>query len=323
MAHTENSRVPRAHIADTPQYWSRMSAWKVIKNTFSDFNEDECTLRAAALAYYTIFALAPLLIIVLLIVSTVWGNSDAVQKSLSTQFGSMLGDSAAAQIGSMVQSADRTKDAHGTVATILAFVALLIGATGAFGQLQGALNRAWEVRTDPKQGLMRTIVKRIFSFGMVLGIAFLLLVSLVVSAALSSMGGALNHMLPDGLSDVILKVIEFVVSFGIITLLFALMFKFIPDAEIGWRDVWWGGAGTAFLFTIGKFAIGFYLGHSNPGKAFGAASALAVILVWIYYSGIIVLLGAEFTQSLTEARGHHIEASKGAVKITEFGNDQI
>jgi membrane protein len=148
------------------------------------------------------------------------------------------------------------------------------------------------------------------------------LISLAISAALSAFGGALNGMLPSGISSAILQGAAFVVSFGIITLLFAMMFKFIPDAVIDWKDVWLGSAITALLFTIGKFVIGLYLGHSKPGHAFGAASALAVLLVWIYYSGLIVLFGAELTQSIMESKGRHIEPAKGAVKYVE-GKDQV
>lgn len=295
-----------------------MTKIQLLKSTWADFSEDECPLRAAALAYYTIFALPPLLILVLMLVGKIW-DGKAAQAGLEAQFASMIGPEAAAQVGSILHSADKTTH-HGALATVLAFVVLAIGATGAFGQLQAALNRAWEVRSDPRAGLMHTIVKRIFSFGMVLGIAFMLLVSLALSAALAALGGVLGHVLPDGLSDVILHAIEFVVSFGIITLLFALMFKFIPDAVIDWKDVWIGAAITALLFTVGKLVIGLYLGHSKPGQAFGAASALAVLLVWIYYSGVIVFFGAELTQQMMESRGRHIEPAKGAVRIEEAGH---
>jgi membrane protein len=297
-----------------------MSPLSIFKTTFKDFNEDQCTLRAAALSYYTIFALPPLLILILKLVSLIW-NRDDVNSALHGQFAAMIGDNAAGSLQSMFQSGE-SQSHRGALGSIAAFAALAFGATGAFGQLQGALNRAWEVRADPKAGLTKTILKRIFSFGMVLGVAFMLLVSLAVSAALQSFGGALTSMLPQGLGETFLHVVEFIVSFGIITLLFALMFKFIPDAEIEWRDVWTGAAVTALLFTVGKFVIGLYLGHSHPGQAYGAASALAVLLVWVYYSGIIVLLGAEFTQTLTEARGRHIVPAKGAVRLEEFGKEK-
>ena len=290
-----------------------MSPLKIVKTAFSDFMDDEAPLRAAALAYYTVFSLAPLLILVLMLVGKIM-DPDTVRDAMSSQFAHMMGPDAGKQIGEMVSSG-RNADSKGAFAKILAFAALVFGATGAFGQLQGALNRVWEVRTDPKQGFAKTIAKRIFSFGMVLGIAFLLLVSLAVSAALASFGGAMSRMLPGEFSQMLLRVLGIGVSFAVITLLFSLMFKFIPDAEIEWRDVWVGGAVTAFLFTLGKFLIGLYLSKSDPGRAFGAASALAILLVWIYYSGLIVLLGAEFTQTLTEANGRHIEPSRGAVRL--------
>lgn len=297
-----------------------MSPFKTLKTAFSDFLEDQCTISAAALAYYTIFALPPLLILVLKIVNAIWHNPDAVSAGIQTQFAGMVGDSTAASIGDMLKSAQTP--AHRSVgATILASLVLALGATGAFGQLQTSLNRAWEVKTDPKQGIMKTVVKRIFSFGMVLGIAFMLLISLMISAALTAFGGTLHNMV-GGASETIMKVVELIVSFGVITLLFAMMFKFIPDAVIDWKDVWLGAAITALLFTLGKFGIGLYLGHSKPGQAFGAAAAIAVLLVWFYYSGLIVLFGAELTQSIMESKGRHIEPSKGAVKYVE-GKDQV
>lgn len=297
-----------------------MSPFKVLKNAFSDFGEDQCATSAAALAYYTIFALPPLLILVLQIVGKIW-NPDAVRAGLETQFAGMIGQDAAKSVQDMLQSAN-TPAHRSTLATVLAVLVLALGATGAFGQLQASLNRAWEVRTDPKQGIMKTVLKRIFSFGMVLGIAFMLLVSLAVSAALAAFGTRLNQMLPHGISSLLVHGVAAVVSFGTITLLFAMMFKFIPDAVIDWKDVWIGSAITALLFTIGKLVISLYLGHSRPGHAFGAASALAVLLVWIYYSGMIILFGAELTQSIMERNGRHIEPAKGAVKYVE-GKDQV
>jgi membrane protein len=292
-----------------------MRAIEIAKTTFKDFSADECPMRAAALAYYTIFSLPPLLMLILKLVGMIW-DPRAVNEALQGQFASMIGPDAATTVHDMIQSA-KSPDGKGTFATIAAFAALAFGATGAFVQLQGALNRAWEVKQDPRGGFMKTLLKRLFSFGMVLGVAFLLLVSLALSAALSTLGDAFSRMLPEGFSEIVLHAVEIAVSFGVITLLFALMFKFIPDAVIEWRDVWRGAAATAVLFTLGKFAIGLYLGRSEPGEAFGAAGALAVLLVWIYYSGLILLLGAEFTQTLTESRGRHIEPSKGAVRLHE------
>jgi membrane protein len=172
------------------------------------------------------------------------------------------------------------------------------------------------VAPDPNQGGFKGfIVKRVFSLGMVLGLAFVLLVSLVLSAFLSSFGDSLGRFLPDGLSAPVIEGINFAVSFGVITLLFAAIYKIVPDARMAWRDVWVGAAATALLFVLGKFALGLYLGRSNPGEAFGAAGALALMLVWIYYSSMIVLLGAEFTQAWAEGRGSGIAPEKGAVRV--------
>jgi membrane protein len=201
--------------------------------------------------------------------------------------------------------------------TVLSIAALVLGATGAFGQLQAALNRAWEVAPDPRAGLKGFLVKRLFSFGMILTVAFLLLVSLILSAALSAFGGALGRMLPDGLSATLLQVVNLGVSFVVITALFAMIFKVLPDARVAWRDVWVGATVTALLFVIGKFLIGFYLGRSNPGQAFGAAGSLAVLFVWVYYSSMILLFGAEFTQAWVERNGNSIAPERGAVRVVE------
>lgn len=289
---------------------------ELLKHTFSDFSEDECPLRAAGLAYYTIFSLPPLLVLILMLMGFIW-DPQTIQRALEGQFAAMLGPEAAAQIHTMIQNADRP-GSGGLLATLVGLAGLVFGATGAFLHLQGALNRAWEVEPDPeKGGILMTILKRLFSFVMILGIAFLLLVSLLLSTALSVFGSTLTGMLPGSISQILLQAIELTVSFGVITLLFALMFKVVPDAEIAWRDVWAGAAVTALLFAAGKFGIGFYLGRSNPAQAFGAAGALAVLLLWIYYSGLIVLLGAEFTQAWMESRGGEIRPAKGAVRVVE------
>ncbi|HEV7590806.1 MAG TPA: YihY/virulence factor BrkB family protein, partial [Longimicrobium sp.] len=183
--------------------------------------------------------------------------------------------------------------------------------------LQTALDRAWEVKPDPRAGGIKNFIfKRVLSLGMVLGIAFLLLVSLALSAMLTAVGGAIGALIP-GASAVVVGILQTVISLAVITLLFAAIFKVLPDAVIAWRDVWVGAFVTAVLFEVGKWAIGLYLGHSNPGKAYGAAGALAVILVWIYYTAMIVLFGAEFTQTWAVRRGSGIRPEEGAVRVTE------
>jgi membrane protein len=286
----------------------------ILKESASDFMSDECPRIAAALAYYTIFSLPPLLILLVLLAGSIWDPA-TVEEALRTQFAGMIGDDAADQIRTMIQSANQP--GGGVISTILGLGALAFGATGAFIQLQSALNRAWEVEPDPSQGGLRNfVVKRMFSFGMLLGIAFLVAVSLALSAMLAAFGGMLGGAL-GGASELVLQALNFAVSFLVLAALFAAIFRFLPDARIAWRDVWVGALATSLFFVIGKFAIGVYLGRSDPGQAFGAAGSLAVLLVWIYYAAIVVLFGAEFTQTWAERRGSGIEPEEGAVRVVE------
>lgn len=287
---------------------------QLLKRSLKDFMEDECPRMAAALAYYTIFSLPPLLILIIMLVGAIW-DPQTIERAMQGQFAAMLGEDAADGIRAMTENANRP-GSGGPLPAILGMAALVFGATGAFMQLQGALNRAWEVSPDPEQGgLKKFVLKRIFSFGMILGIAFLLLVSLVLSAALTAFGDALVTMLPSWLSETVLQALNFAISFAVITLLFAAMYRIVPDAKIAWKDVWMGAIATGLLFVVGKLGIGLYLGRSDPGEAFGAASSLAILLLWIYYSGLILLFGAEFTQRWAEARGSGIIPEEGAVRV--------
>jgi len=285
----------------------------MIKRAFSEFLDDDCTSMAAALSYYTIFSLPPLLLLLLLLVGSVMDPED-VRGAIETQLQQLMGPAAGNQVRAIIMHAQRP--GGGLLPTILGVAALLFGASGAFGQLQSSLNQAWEVKPDPKQGGIRGfLLKRLFSFGMVLVIAFLLLVSLVVSAVLSGVGDRLMQFLPDGISATAVQWFNLGLSFVVITGLFGLIFRVLPDAEIEWRDVWVGAGVTALLFVVGKFLISLYLGQSNPGEAFGAAGSLAVMLLWIYYSSLILLFGAEFTQAWVEHKGRDIVPEKGAVRV--------
>lgn len=287
-------------------------SWGLAKTTFREFNKDEATWKAAALAYYTVFALPPLLVLLLMAASAVWDPIE-VRRTLTGEFQSLMGQDVAGQIQTMIESAEQRTSGKG-FKLVLGLGGLIFGATGAFVALQSALNRAWKVEPDPKQGGVRNfITKRFLSLGMVLGLAFLMLVSLALTSALTAAGGAVLGGLPKTVGFVL----NFVFSFAVISLLFAAMFKVLPDAKVEWRDVWVGGILTAILFLIGKFLIGFYIGTSDPGDAFGGAGALAVLLVWIYYAAIIVLLGAEFTQAWVKHRGGRIEPEEGAVLAVE------
>jgi membrane protein len=285
--------------------------WSVLKDTFSEWQEDKASRLAAALAYYTIFSMAPLIIIVLGIVGYLFGR-DMVGSYMIEQISSMVGPEGAAVFQTIVESA--SQPATSIVATVIGLVTLLLGALGMFGQLQDALNTVWGVAPKPGRGIWGFLQTRLLSFTMVLGIGFLLLVSLILSSVLS----ALNTFLA-GWTDasvIVLQVVNFVVSFGVITLLFAMIYKILPDVKLKWRDVWVGAAVTALLFSIGKFALGFYLGRQTFGSTYGAAGSLLIILLWVYYSAQILLFGAEFTQVYAKRFGGRVIPDKNAVLLT-------
>ena len=290
------------------------SLFQLLKDSVNSFIEDDCPTMAAALSYYTVFSLPPLLVLLLTILGAVMDPQD-IQGNIEAQMRDAMGPAGAGQVRTILANVDRP-GAGGALPTALSVIALLLGATGVFGQLQAALNKAWGVAPDPsKGGIMSLLLRRIFGLGMVLGLAFILLVSLVVSSVLSAFGDQVGRFLPEGLSAPVLEAINFAGSLAVIALLFAAIFKVMPDARIAWSDVRVGAVTTALLFVAGKFVLGLYLGRSNPGEAFGAAGALALMLVWIYYSSMIVLLGAEFTQVWAEHRGRGIVPEKGAVLV--------
>ena len=287
----------------------------ILKQSFKDFMKDDCMTSAAALSYYTVFSLPAVLMLIMLLVSSIMDPSD-VRGGLESQMESLMGPSAGGEVRTILRETERP--GGGLIPTIVGIVALVFGATGALGQLQAALNRAWNVEPDPNQGGIKNfLTKRLFSLGMLFSIAFLLLVSLVISAVLSGLGDRLSGFLPAGLSEPVLQALNFAVSLLVIGFLFAAMFKVLPDAKVAWRSAWVGGFATALLFVIGKFLIGLYLGQSNPGEAYGAAGSLIVLLLWIYYSSIILLFGAEFTETWAEKRGEGIEPEPGAVRVRQ------
>lgn len=289
----------------------------LLKHAATDFKEDDCPRMAAAMSYYTVFSLPPLLLLVLMIAG-VFIEPSHLEGRIEREMAGFLGQEGARQIQAMIRNVNRP-GTGGALATILSIAGLVFGATGAFAQLQSALNRAWEVEPDPEEGggIRGFVGKRLLSLGMVVTLAFLLLVSLLLSAAISAFGDTLGGLVPGGLSTVVLQLLQIGISLLVVTVLFALMFKVLPDAEVSWRDVWVGAFGTALLFVAGKFLIGLYLSRSDPGEAFGAAGSLAVILVWVYYSAMIVFFGAEFTQAWAVERGRGIQPEEGAVRMGE------
>jgi len=268
---------------------------------------------AAALAYYTTFSLAPLLLIVVGIAGVVFHHRESVLHQIQRQVEYLVGSDAARQVASMVESASR-HSSHSVPSAVLGFIAVLVGATGAFGQLQSSLNQIWKVMPDPRVGGFRNFIgQRILSFGMILAIAFLLLVSLVVTAAIEAFSSFISPYLPNWVTGPMLVALGFFVSFLVVTAMFASMYKILPDAEIRWRDVWFGAAVTSLLFTVGKFLIGAYLGHSGAADAYGAAGSLVLLVLWVYYSSMIFLIGAEFTAIWSERCSGAVRPKHGAV----------
>jgi membrane protein len=289
-------------------------ALSLVKESFKEWQDDEALQLGAALAYYTIFSIAPLLLIVIAVAGFVWGR-EAVQGQIVGQIDQLVGRDGALMIQEMIAKAAMQGKDSGVLATVLAAVTALFGATGVFAQLQSSLNHIWNVEAKPGRGVMGFIKTRVASFGMILGIGFLLLVSLVVSAGLAAVNTYMTGLMPG--AEVLFTILSFVVSFALVTLLFAMIYRFLPDVKIAWRDVWVGAAITSLLFTIGKTLIGLYLGHGSAASVFGAAGSLVIVLLWIYYSTQILFFGAELTQVYARRYGSQIEPDEDAVKVRE------
>jgi membrane protein len=280
--------------------------FNLFKQAFTEFGEDKAQRLGAALAYYTIFSLAPLLLIAIAIAGLVFGR-DAAQGQIFGQLRGVLGPKSAEMVQEMVKSAAKPKS--GTLATVLGIVTLLFGAAGVFGQLKDAMNTIWNVEPKKKGGIMNLIKDRFLSFAMVFGTGFLLLVSLVIDSAVAAAGHFIGDRLPGG--EALWQAVQLVVSLAIVALLFALIFRFLPDIHPTWRDVWFGAVFTAVLFVGGKFALGIYLGKSAVGSSYGAAGSLVVVLLWVYYSAQILFFGAEFTQVYARTHGSMAQAKEG------------
>jgi membrane protein len=287
----------------------------LVRDTFKDWSEDKAARLGAALAYYTIFSIGPLLLIAVAIASFVFADA---QGQIVGKIQGVVGKDSADVIAQTMANAN--KGGANIFATVIGIVTLLLGASGVFGQLKDALNTIWEVQPKPGQGLLATLRERFLSFTMVLGTGFLLLVSLVVSAAVTALSDFLSDLLPGG--DIIGFIISIVTSLLVVTLMFMLLFKFLPDVKIAWGDVWIGGLVTAILFLVGQFALGLYIGSGAVGTSFGAVSSLVIILVWIYYSTQILFLGAEFTQVYTNKYGSHVRPKENAELVTEDARAQ-
>ena len=285
--------------------------WPLLRATMSDWYEDRAQRIGAALAYYTIFALAPGLVIVMALAGLMLGPG--AESQIIGQFHELIGEQGATAIEATVRSA--RNETLGATGTALALIPLVFGLWGVFGELQDGLNTIWGVTPKPGRRIRDILKERFWSFAMVVGIGFVLLVSLVLSAWLAAVGTYVGSLLPAPAAG--LEALNFVISFVVITGSFALIFKLLPDVRIAWRDVWLGAAVTSLFFTVGKFLIGLYLGKSAVASAYGAAGSLVIIVVWVYYSAQILLFGAEFTKVWTKRRGSGFVPEKTAVPVTQ------
>ena len=283
----------------------------ILKKTASDWMEHQAPTLGAALAYYTVFSLAPLLIIAIAIAGLVLGQ-EAAQGQIFDQLRGLLGEASGKAMQDMVQNAN-AKPATGVVAALIGVVTLLFGASGVFGQLQTSLNTIWGVQPKPGRGILGIVQDRILSFGFILAVGFLLLVSLLLTAAVSLVGQWFGGMVPG--METLAQIVNSILSLALITVLFAMIFKFLPDAKVAWHDVWIGAFITAVLFTVGKLVLGVYLGKSGVSSSYGAAGSLIVLLLWVYYSSQILFFGAEFTQVYASRFGSHVAPADNAVAV--------
>jgi membrane protein len=282
--------------------------------TINDFFEHRCPSMAAALSYYTFFSLPPLLLLIMLLLGVLVEPAE-LRGAVADQLRAVTGSAAAEQVEAVL-AAIVDEDSRPPGLSILGAVTLFFGATVAFAELQSSLNRIWSVEPDPARGTVRNfLLKRVFSFGLVLVVAFLLLISLVLSAAFAALGTRAAAALPGDLTGHLLQGGEMIVAFALTTLLFGAMYRVIPDADVRWSDVWVGAVATALLFTLGKFAIGLYLGGTDPGGAYGAAGSLAVLLIWVYYTAMILFFGAELTRVWEVRYGAGVRPARGAVEV--------
>jgi membrane protein len=303
--------MPTPRNSETPKSFFG-NAFSLLKQTFQEWLQDKAPQLGAALAYYTVFSLAPLVLVLLAIVGVVFRNDPAgAWHKLAQQMGYFLDQSAVQVVQNIAQKA--SQPGKSTVATIIGIALALFGATGVFGQLQDALNTIWGVKAKPGRGIWGFMRSRFLSFAMVAGICFLLLVSLAIETLLKGFSNYVQSALPGGI--VIAVTVYLTFDFAVVVLLFAMIFKFLPDVEIQWRDVWIGAIMTAILFGVGKWLLALYLGSGAAASAYGAASSLITLLLWVYYSSQILLFGAEFTQVYAAQAGREFKPSEYAVRV--------
>jgi membrane protein len=303
------SETPPAEAESEKPYQKSILA--LFKNTASEWIQDKCPQLGAALAYFTVFSLAPLVLVLLAVFGVIFGGSDQARQKITEQLQYLIDPNGIKVIQDI--AANASKPQAGIVATTIGVVLALFGASGVFGQLQDALNTIWGVKPKPGGGIMGFIRTRFLSFAMVGGVCFLLLASLTVETVLRGLSDYLKQVMPGG--HVLALALFLIFDLAVVVLLFAMIFRYLPDAKIAWRDVWVGATLTAVLFVLGKFVLGLYLGSGAAGSAYGAASSLITLLLWIYYAAQILLFGAEFTQVYANTYGTRVQPQKHAIKV--------
>lgn len=286
------------------------NSWNLIKKTGDEFLQDRGLKLSASLAFYTVFSLPPMLIILITILSAVFGK-EAIHGEVYHQLNQLIGDRAAIQIQEIL--ANIHLDQSNMMATFFSALALMVGATGIFAEIQDSLNLIWKLEVKVKNDFIKLLLARLLSFSMILSIGFVLLVSLVISAILASLSSKLKAFFPD-VTVVFFQIADYLISIGFITIFFALIFKVLPDAKIKFRNVIKGALATALLFIAGKFFLALYLNKSDLGTTYGAAGSIILLLVWIYYSSIILYLGAEFTKVFAKSHGDKTVPADYAVR---------
>ena len=289
--------------------------WKVLKNSFKGFSNDRITKMSSSLSYYTLFSMAPLLIIIISL-SGIFLGQDAAQGKIYDQLSNFIGSNAASQLQTMIQNASLSGKSK--FAAIIGIVTLIIGATTVFAQIQDTINYIWGIKPKPKKGWLNFLKNRFLSFSVIIGLAFLLLVSLTLSTLIDGFSDALKAHFPQ-ITVVFLYIINTLITLIITTLIFGAIFKVLPDAKIRWKDVLTGAITTAVLFMLAKFGISFYISKSNVGTTYGAAGSLVILLLWVYFSAMILYFGAEFTKAYAVEFGAEIRPDDYAVttKIVE------
>lgn len=293
--------------------------WQILKKSGSGFIDDNAFKLSASLSYYTIFSIGPVLIIVISLAGLFWGR-EAVQGQIFYQIDGMIGKEAAVQVQEIIKNTFQTgKD---TIGTIIGIVLLVVGATGVFIEMQDSINSIWSVKAKPKKGWLKLIMNRVISFSMIVSLGFILLVSLVISAFLDAMSKILSAYFEDVML-VFFMILNYIVVLAVVTILFAIIFKVLPDAKLKWRDALIGAAFTAVLFLLGKFGISFYLGQSELSTTYGAAASIVILLTWVYYSSLILFFGAEFTKAYAVTVGGGIHPTDTGVLIKKVEEKEV